>query len=104
MDRIVDSSIRWHILRRNGQWIACVVLVFWGLTLLAYILGLCGLVFVRRGRELTTQGFVVTSLVLTVLACLHIGRWYLRASVLARRGIQVKGTVRNVGGVKDFRP
>ena len=104
MERILDSNIRWHILKRNAGAVFGMVMLFWGLTLVAYVLGLFGLVFVRRGRELDPNITAIMSLVLTVLGCLYSGRWYLKASLLSRRGIQVKGTVRNIGGIKDLRP
>ena len=101
-NRTVDSTVRWHILRRNGRGAAAALVTFWGLTLLTFILSLFGLALVRRGSVLTPELFAVISAVVTPLACLHVVRWFLKASKLARRGVRVMGTIRRVGGAMDL--
>ena len=103
MDRILDSNIRWHILKRNAGTITWILLLLWGLTLLAHVLEVFDFGFVRNGQELASQVYSGMALFLTVKGCLYVGKWYFRASLLARQGIQVKGTVRQIGGVKDLR-
>ena len=104
MNRILDSDVHRHIRKRNMSEALVWVCICWGLTLIAFVLDQFGWGFGRLGTVVPPFFWVIFSLVVTVLGGLHAAWWYWKATLLARWGIQVKGTVRHIGGTTDYRP
>jgi hypothetical protein len=111
VQRETTGEIRWQIFKRNcGHWVS-LILVFWGM----YVASLFGFSFRGRGQRIadafaggqrshTSNVELIGAVAITILGGALMSVWVWRASLLARRGELISGTVRRLGGLSDFDP
>ena len=100
MQRELEPEVSRHIWLENGTFTCVYVGFFWLLVLLSGVLNLFGMELSRRGRTISTRDLAILALVISAWGGLHLTRRLWRARHLARRGIEVRGTVRYVGGIR----